>query len=177
MARSIPQAPWAQNSNRTVLNPICMGQERKLLQTPRPAAHNFRRLFSNLQVQAHCVGVERVQIQSSSVVQAVPVLELRGCCSLVCISTNHLSVAGPSYRLSRNTISLRRPVECLVRWSWAMLARDGVLRSHIPLLLSATDPCIGFKASRNAPSFDVHRVEPSYRTTECCAKEGQRIDR
>jgi hypothetical protein len=60
---------------------------------------------------------------------------------------------------SRIAVSLRRYVECLVRWSPAGLARDGSLRPRFLLLLPASNPFLRCKTPRNTPTSHVHGVK------------------
>ena len=122
------------------------------------------------------IGVECVQIQPSYVVQTVSDLELRCSCSPRYLNNAHFTVVDPSYRLSRNTVSLLRHVECMVRRSRARFARDRALFSRVPLFLLASDQLVGATTSRNAPASHVLCFKPSCRIAVCCAEERRRID-
>src|SRR6266446_4713575 len=93
--------------------------------------------------------------------QAARNLELWDCCSLGCRSLGHFTVAGGSFaRCPRITFSLRRYIECVVRWSRAGIARDGTLRSRFLLLLPASGPFVGSKARRNTTPCHIHGFSP-----------------
>jgi hypothetical protein len=87
------------------------------------------------------------QVKSASVAEAACDLELLDCGSFGCRSADHFTVAGASFaRRSRVAFSLRRHIECVVRWCLAGTARDGALRCRFLLLLLATDAVVGCKA-------------------------------
>jgi hypothetical protein len=142
----------------------------------RPAAQNRHSLLSDLQGPTPCIGVERVQIRSSSSVQIVLDFEVRGRCSLGGLSSHHCTIVDPSYGLSRNGISLRRHVERVVRRSRARFARDGSLSSRVPLFLPAPRFSVVPKTSGNAPTFHVPPGTSNYWIDERSAKERQRIN-
>src|SRR4029077_4056013 len=113
-----------------------------------------------------------VQVQSSSVAQAACDLELLDCCAFGWRGPDHFTVAGAAFaRCSRVTLSLRRHIECVVRWSRAGIARDGPLRSRFLLLLPPTDLFVGCKARRNTTPCHLHGVSPVRRVAERCAKK------
>jgi hypothetical protein len=115
----------------------------------------------------HCIGAKRVQIQSSSVVQAALDLERRSCCPLDYLSNDPFTVVTSFYMLSRNTVSLRRHVECVVRQSRVRFARGDALLSRVPLLLPASDSLVGSKVSESAPAHRLNHLKPSFPIAEC----------
>jgi hypothetical protein len=118
------------------------------------------------------IGADRVQVQSSSVVQAVLDLEVRVRVSRDWFNMDPFTLDDPSFRFSRNTVSLRRHVERMVRWGWARFGRVSALDSWVPLLLSAF---VGPNSYRDATPRDGLPFEHSYCVDKCRAKKRQRI--
>src|SRR6267143_5591679 len=113
-----------------------------------------------------------VQFQSPSVAQAACNLELWDCGSIGHRSTDHFMVAGASFaRCSRFTVSLRRHIKRVVRWSRAGIARYGPIRFRFLLLLPASDLFAGCKARGDTTPSRLHSVSPVCRVAERCAKE------
>jgi len=80
------------------------------------------------------------------------------CCSFSCRGTDHFTVAGASFgSRSRVTFSLRRHIECVVRWGRARIARDGPLRSRFLLLLPAPAYSLAAKPEE-IPRFVIFMV-------------------
>ena len=116
------------------------------------------------------------QVQSSSMAEAAGNLELWDCYSFGRCGPDHFTFAGGSFaRCSRVTLSLRGPIECVVRWNRTGIARDGTLRSRFQLLLPASDPFVGSKARRNTTPCHIHGFSPICRVAERCRKECHRI--
>jgi len=92
-----------------------------------------------------------VLAQSSSVAKAARDLELRDCCSIHYLSTDHFTMAGASFRsCSRITVSLRRYVERVVRRSRTGIARDDPLRSR-----SVSDSGVGLPPQQTEQIFNA----------------------
>src|SRR6266849_9169086 len=81
-------------------------------------------------------------------------------------------VAGASFaRSSRVTVSLRRHIKRVVRWSRPGIARYRTIRFRFLLLLPASDLFVGCKARRDTTPSRLHGVSPVRRVAERCAKE------
>src|SRR6267378_3567295 len=113
-----------------------------------------------------------VQFQSSSMAEAACSLGLWDCGCISHRSTDHFTVAGASFAgCSRVTVSLRRHIERMVRWSRPGIARYSLVRFRFLLLLPASDLFFCCKARGDTTPSSLHGVSPVRRVAERCAKE------
>lgn len=140
------------------------------------AAHFLMLRFDRGEQQALLLEQKHAQVESSFAAQTACDLELLDCYPFGRCGSDHFTMAGASFaRCSRVTLSLRRHIECMVRWNRARIARNGPLRSRFLLLLLASDLFVGCKARRNATPYHIRGVSRVCRIAERCSKKRHRI--